>query len=114
MDGFRVVRLEEVIKQVDIIITATGNKGVITREHAEKMKSGSIICNMGHSNTEIDVNSLRQPDILWEEVRLNVHHLTFQSGKRIVLIAEGRIMNLCCSSVPSFVVSITASTQVNI
>ena len=112
MDGFKVVRMEEIIKQVDIIITATGNKSVITREHAEKLKSGAIICNMGHSNTEIDVASLRQPDINWEEVRINVHHLYFPSGKRVVLIAEGRIMNLCCSSVPSFVVSITASTQV--
>jgi adenosylhomocysteinase len=114
MDGFKVVRIEEVIKQVDIIITATGNKGVITREHAEKLKTGAIICNMGHSNTEIDVASLHQEDVQWEEVRLNVHHLTFPSGKRVVLIAEGRIMNLCCSSVPSFFVSITASTQVRI
>ena len=112
MDGFKVVRIEEVVKQVDIIITATGNKGVITREHAEKLKSGAIICNMGHSNTEIDVSSLRQPDIIWEEVRMNVHHLIFPSGRRVVLIAEGRIMNLCCSSVPSFFVSITAATQV--
>jgi adenosylhomocysteinase len=114
MDGFKVVRIEEVIKQVDIIITATGNKGVISREHAEKLKIGAIICNMGHSNTEIDVASLRQDDIQWEEIRLNVHHLTFPSGKRVVLIAEGRIMNLCCSSVPSFFVSITASTQVSL
>ena len=113
MDGFKVVRIEEVIKSVDIVITATGNKGVITREHAEKLKNGAIVCNMGHSNTEIDVNSLRDNDIMWEEVRLNVHHLIFPSGKRIVLIAEGRIMNLCCSSVPRFVVSITASTQVS-
>jgi adenosylhomocysteinase len=67
---------------------------------------------MGHSNTEIDIAALRAKDIVWEEVRLNVHHLIFPSGKRVVLIAEGRIMNLCCSSVPSFVVSITASTQV--
>lgn len=65
MDGFKVIRLDEVIKYVDIIITATGNKGVITREHAEKLKTGAIICNMGHSNTEIDVESLKQPDILW-------------------------------------------------
>jgi adenosylhomocysteinase len=114
MDGFKVVRMEEVIKIVDIVITATGNKGVFGREQAEKLKTGAIVCNMGHSNTEIDVTSLRQPDILWEEVRLNVHHLTFPSGRRITLIAEGRIMNLCCSSVPSFIVSITASTQVKI
>ena len=113
MDGFKVVRMEEVVKQVDIIITATGNKGVISRDVAEKLKTGAIICNMGHSNTEIDVSTLRQADITWEEVRLNVHHLTFPTGRRIVLIAEGRIMNLCCSSVPSFIVSITASTQVN-
>ena len=112
MDGFKVVRIEEVIKAVDIIITATGNKGVINREQAEKLKNGAIVCNMGHSNTEIDVTSLHDTDIIWEEVRLNVHHLLFPTGKRIVLIAEGRIMNLCCSSVPSFVVSITASTQV--
>jgi adenosylhomocysteinase len=111
MDGFKVVRIDEVIKQVDIIITATGSKSVITREHAEKLKTGAIVCNMGHSNTEIDVESLRHADIVWDEVRLNVHHLTFPTGRRIVLIAEGRIMNLCCSSVPSFVVSITASTQ---
>ena len=114
MDGFKVVRLEEVLKQVDIVITATGNKGIFTREHAEKLKTGAIICNMGHSNTEIDIESLRKPDIVWEEIRLNVHHLTFPSNKRIVLIAEGRTMNLCCSSVPSFIVSITSSTQVKI
>ena len=65
MDGFKVIRLDEVIKYVDIIITATGNKGVITREHAEKLKTGAVICNMGHSNTEIDVESLKQSDILW-------------------------------------------------
>lgn len=111
MDGFKVVRMEEVIKQVDVIITATGNKSIISREQCEKLKNGAIVCNMGHSNTEIDIKCLREPDIAWEEVRLNVHHLKFPSGKRIVLIAEGRIMNLCCSSVPSFIVSITASTQ---
>lgn len=65
MDGFKVVRIDEVIKHVDIIITATGNKGVITREHAEKLKTGAIICNMGHSNTEIDVESLKHKDIIW-------------------------------------------------
>ncbi|RNA42529.1 adenosylhomocysteinase 2-like isoform X5 [Brachionus plicatilis] len=73
MDGFRVVRLEEVIKQVDIIITATGSKSVITREHAEKLKTGAILCNMGHSNTEIDIDSLQQSDIKW--VFLNAKHI---------------------------------------
>ena len=112
MDGFKVVRIEEVIKQIDIIITATGSKGVITREHAEKLKTGAIICNMGHLNTEIDVDSMRDADIVWDEVRHNVHHLTFPNGRRIVLIAEGRTMNKCCSGIPSIVISITASTQV--
>lgn len=112
MDGFRVVRIEEVIKQVDIVITATGNKMIINREHCEKLKNGAIVANMGHSNTEIDTKALRDKDIKWEEVRLNVHHLKFPSGKRVVLIAEGRIMNLCCSSVPSFMVSVTSATQV--
>ena len=111
MDGFKVVRIEEVVKQVDIVITATGNKGVITREHAEKLKTGAILCNMGHSNTEIDVESLHQRDILWDEVRHNVYHLTFPSNRRIVLIAEGRTMNKCCSGIPSVVISLTASTQ---
>lgn len=70
MDGFKVVRLDEVIKYVDIIITATGNKGVITRDHAEKLKTGAIICNMGHSNTEIDVESLKSSDVLWVQGNL--------------------------------------------
>ncbi|XP_023947127.2 adenosylhomocysteinase-like 1 isoform X1 [Bicyclus anynana] len=74
MDGFRVVKLNEVIRQVDIVITATGNKGVVTREHMERMKNGCVVCNMGHSNTEIDVHSLRTPDLMWERVRSQVRH----------------------------------------
>ncbi|XP_041988152.1 adenosylhomocysteinase-like 1 isoform X1 [Aricia agestis] len=111
MDGFRVVKLNEVIRQVDIVITATGNKGVVTREHMERMKNGCVVCNMGHSNTEIDVHSLRTPDLLWERVRSQVDHIIWPSGKRVVLLAEGRLANLCCSSLPSFVVSVTAATQ---
>ncbi|CAH0688439.1 unnamed protein product [Chilo suppressalis] len=111
MDGFRVVKLNEVIRQVDIVITATGNKGVVTREHMERMKNGCVVCNMGHSNTEIDVHALRTPDLLWERVRSQVDHIIWPNGKRIVLLAEGRLANLCCSSLPSFVVSVTAATQ---
>ncbi|XP_075988156.1 adenosylhomocysteinase-like 1 isoform X2 [Anticarsia gemmatalis] len=111
MDGFRVVKLNEVIRQVDIVITATGNKGVVTREHMERMKNGCVVCNMGHSNTEIDVHALRTPDLLWERVRSQVDHIIWANGKRIVLLAEGRLANLCCSSLPSFVVSVTAATQ---
>ncbi|CAF3409965.1 unnamed protein product [Rotaria socialis] len=114
MEGYRVVRLEEIIKQVDIVVTASGSKFTITRDSLDKMKNGTIVCNMGHSNTEIDISFLREPsssDLQVEHVRNNVDHVIWPNGKRIVLIAEGRIMNLCCSSVPSFVVSITAATQ---
>jgi adenosylhomocysteinase len=71
MDGFKVVRMEEVLKFVDIVITATGNKSVFSREQAEKLKSGAILCNMGHSNTEIDVASLQAPDVTWVRFFLN-------------------------------------------
>ncbi|XP_061381255.1 adenosylhomocysteinase-like 1 isoform X2 [Danaus plexippus] len=111
MDGFRVVKLNEVIRQVDIVITATGNKGVVTRDHMERMKNGCVVCNMGHSNTEVDVHALRTPDLMWERVRSQVDHIIWGNGKRIVLLAEGRLANLCCSSLPSFVVSVTAATQ---
>lgn len=112
MDGLRVVRIDEVLKDVDIVVTATGGKNVITREHFEKMKNLCIVCNMGHSNAEIDVGGLRTPEISWERIRSQVDHIIFPSGKRVVLLAEGRLLNLSCSSVPSFVASITASTQV--
>ncbi|KAL3289410.1 hypothetical protein HHI36_022836 [Cryptolaemus montrouzieri] len=111
MDGNRVVKLNEVIRNVDIVITATGNKNVVTREHMDKMKNGCIVCNMGHSNTEIDVNNLRTPDLTWEKVRSQVDHVIWPDGKRIILLAEGRLVNLSCSSLPSFVVSITSATQ---
>jgi len=111
MDGFLVVKLSQVVKNVDIVVTATGNKSVVTREHMEKMKNGCIVCNMGHSNTEIDVMSLKTQDLTWEKVRTQVDHIIWPNGKRMVLLAEGRRVNLSCSSVPSFVVSITTCTQ---
>lgn len=111
MDGVRTVKLGEVIRQVDIVITATGNKNVVTREHMDKMKNGCIVCNMGHSNTEIDVNSLRTTELTWEKVRSQVDHIIWPDGKRIILLAEGRLVNLSLSSVPSINVSITSCTQ---
>ncbi|KAG7248969.1 hypothetical protein CRUP_036547, partial [Coryphaenoides rupestris] len=75
------------------------------------MKNGCIVCNMGHSNTEIDVTSLRTPELTWERVRSQVDHVIWPDGKRIVLLAEGRLLNLSCSTVPTFVLSITATTQ---
>uniref|UniRef100_A0A803VVY3 Adenosylhomocysteinase like 1 n=1 Tax=Ficedula albicollis TaxID=59894 RepID=A0A803VVY3_FICAL len=112
MDGFRVVKLSEVIRQVDVVITCTGNKNVVTREHLDRMKNSCIVCNMGHSNTEIDVTSLRMPELTWERVRSQVDHVIWPDGKRVVLLAEGRLLNLSCSTVPTFVLSITATTQV--
>ena len=103
--------MDVVIKTVDIVVTASGNKGIVTREHMDKMKNGCIVCNMGHSNTEIDVMSLRTQDLTWEKVRTQVDHIIWPNGKRLVLLAEGRRVNLSCSSVPSFVVSITTCTQ---
>ncbi|MXQ79611.1 hypothetical protein E5288_WYG006894 [Bos mutus] len=111
MDGFRVVKLNEVIRQVDVVITCTGNKNVVTREHLDRMKNSCIVCNMGHSNTEIDVTSLRTPELTWERVRSQVDHVIWPDGKRVVLLAEGRLLNLSCSTVPTFVLSITATTQ---
>ncbi|KAA8591146.1 hypothetical protein FQN60_002089 [Etheostoma spectabile] len=111
MDGFRVVKLSEVIRQMDVVITCTGNKNVVTREQLDRMKNGCIVCNMGHSNTEIDVASLRSPELTWERVRSQVDHIIWPDGKRVVLLAEGRLLNLSCSTVPTFVLSITATTQ---
>uniref|UniRef100_A0A2K5VMR0 Adenosylhomocysteinase like 1 n=1 Tax=Macaca fascicularis TaxID=9541 RepID=A0A2K5VMR0_MACFA len=88
MDGFRVVKLNEVIRQVDVVITCTGNKNVVTREHLDRMKNSCIVCNMGHSNTEIDVTSLRTPELTWERVRSQVDHVIWPDGKRVVLLAE--------------------------
>ncbi|XP_036346687.1 adenosylhomocysteinase-like 2 [Rhagoletis pomonella] len=111
MDVFRVVRLNEIVRQVDLIVTATGNKNVVTREHMDRMKSGCILCNMGHSNSEIDVNSLHSPELSWLRVRSQVDHIIWPDGRIVILLAEGRLVNLSCSTVPSFVVSVTASAQ---
>ncbi|KAM6936815.1 S-adenosylhomocysteine hydrolase-like protein 1 [Xenentodon cancila] len=111
MDGFRVITLNEVVRQVDMVITCTGNKNVVVREHFEKMKNGCIICNMGHSNTEIDLTSLRTVELKWQRVRPHVDHIIWPDGKRVTLLAEGRLLNLTCSPVPSFVLSVTATTQ---
>ncbi|XP_012520191.1 PREDICTED: putative adenosylhomocysteinase 3 [Propithecus coquereli] len=95
----------------DALSERTSNKNVVTREHLDRMKNSCIVCNMGHSNTEIDVASLRTPELTWERVRSQVDHVIWPDGKRIVLLAEGRLLNLSCSTVPTFVLSITATTQ---
>lgn len=76
------------------MVTCTGNKHVITREHMSAMKDGCIVCNMGHAASEIHVNSLKTPNLTWERVRPNVDHIIFPDGKKIVLLAEGRVVNL--------------------
>ncbi|XP_059218219.1 adenosylhomocysteinase-like 2 [Stomoxys calcitrans] len=111
MDGHRVVTLNEVIRSVDVVVTATGNKNVVTREHMDRMKNGCIVCNMGHSNSEIDVNSIHTPELRWETVRSQVDHIIWPDGRMIILLAEGRLVNMSCSTVPSFVVSVAAATQ---
>ncbi|CAG14129.1 unnamed protein product, partial [Tetraodon nigroviridis] len=93
MDGFRVVRMEEVAAQVDVVITCTGNKNVVVRKHLDRMKNGCIVCNMGHSNSEIDlvpaaVCQLRTAELRWERVRNHVDHVIWPDGKRILLLAE--------------------------
>ncbi|KAK7896205.1 hypothetical protein WMY93_021530 [Mugilogobius chulae] len=111
MDGFKVIKLGEVIRQVDMVITCTGNKNVVVRKHLDRMKNRCIVCNMGHSNTEIDLASLHTPELKWVKVRPQVDHVVWPDGKRILLLAEGGLLNLSCSTVPSFVHSITATTQ---
>ncbi|XP_038562965.1 S-adenosylhomocysteine hydrolase-like protein 1 isoform X3 [Micropterus salmoides] len=88
MDGFRVIKLSEVVRQVDMVITCTGNKNVVGREHLDRMKNGCIVCNMGHASTEIDMASLRTTELRWERVRPHVDHIIWPEGKRIVLLAE--------------------------
>ncbi|XP_062856136.1 adenosylhomocysteinase like 2a [Trichomycterus rosablanca] len=111
MDGLQLVRLNDVARIADIVITCTGNKNVITREHMNQMKNGCIVCNMGHSDTEIDVVSLMTPELRWQHVREHVNHITWPDGKTLVLLAEGCVLNLNCSAVPVFVLSITETTQ---
>ncbi|XP_051739418.1 adenosylhomocysteinase like 2a isoform X2 [Ctenopharyngodon idella] len=111
MDGFRLAKLGDIVGQVDMVITCTGNKNVVVREHMDLMKNGCIVCNMGRSNTEIDVTSLRTPELAWQHVRAQVDHIIWPDGKRVVLLAEGRVLNLSSSTVPIYVLSITATTQ---
>ncbi|XP_072291134.1 S-adenosylhomocysteine hydrolase-like protein 1 isoform X1 [Eucyclogobius newberryi] len=111
MDGFLVIKLGEVVQHVDLVITCTGNKNVVMRKHLDRMKNLCIVCNMGHSNTEIDLASLRTAELKWVKVRPHVDHVVWPDGKRILLLAEGGLLNLSCSTVPSLVHSITATTQ---
>jgi adenosylhomocysteinase len=111
MEGYRVVTMDEAADKADIFVTATGNYHVITREHMERMKNQAIVCNIGHFDNEIDVAGLKQYQ--WENIKPQVDHIIFPDGKRIILLAEGRLVNLgCAHGHPSFVMSASFTNQV--
>ncbi len=111
MEGYRVVTLEDVVDQIDIFVTATGNFNIIRHEHLVKMKNEAIVCNIGHFDNEIDVASLEQYE--WDEIKPQVDHVIFPDGKRIILLAKGRLINLgCATGHPSFVMSNSFTNQV--
>ena len=111
MEGFRVVTLDEAAPLADIFVTATGNYHVISHEHMAVMKHQAIVCNIGHFDNEIDVASLKQYE--WENIKPQVDHVIFPGGKRIILLAEGRLVNLgCATGHPSFVMSNSFTNQV--
>ncbi len=111
MEGYRVVTMDEAASQADIFVTATGNYHVITHAHMKAMKNNAIVCNIGHFDNEIDVASLN--DYQWEEIKPQVDHVIFPDGKRIILLAKGRLVNLgCATGHPSYVMSSSFANQV--
>ncbi len=111
MEGYRVVNFDDVCDKADIVVTATGNYHVVTGAHMERMKDQAIVCNIGHFDNEIDVAYLHQYE--WENIKPQVDHVIFPDGKRIILLAEGRLVNLgCATGHPSFVMSNSFTNQV--
>jgi adenosylhomocysteinase len=111
MEGYRVVNMDDACSQGDIFVTSTGNIKVITHAHMKAMKNEAIVCNIGHFDSEIDITSLR--DYTWENIKPQVDHIIFPDGKRIILLAEGRLVNLgCATGHPSFVMSASFTNQV--
>jgi adenosylhomocysteinase len=106
-----VVTMEEAAPLGDIFVTTTGNESVITHDHMAAMKNEAIVCNIGHFDSEIDVTGLRQYE--WENIKPQVDHIIFPDGKKITLLAEGRLVNLgCATGHPSFVMSASFTNQV--
>jgi adenosylhomocysteinase len=111
MEGYRVVTMDQACEQADIFVTATGNFHVINHDHLKRMKDQAIVCNIGHFDSEIDVASLRQYE--WDNIKPQVDHVVFPDGRRIILLAEGRLVNLgCATGHPSFVMSSSFTNQV--
>jgi adenosylhomocysteinase len=111
MEGYRVVSMDYAADKADIFVTATGNFHVITHEHMKRMKNQAIVCNIGHFDSEIEVAALRQ--YAWDNIKPQVDHIIFPDGKRIILLAEGRLVNLGCGTGhPSYVMSSSFANQV--
>jgi adenosylhomocysteinase len=110
MEGYRVVTMEWAADQADIFVTTTGNINVITHEHMKRMKHNAIVCNIGHFDNEIEVAALKAYQ--WENIKPQVDHVIFPDGKRIILLAEGRLVNLgCATGHPSYVMSSSFANQ---
>ena len=111
MEGYRVVTMDYAAEHADIFVTCTGNYKVITHEHMKRMKNNAIVCNIGHFDNEIDVAALKQ--YKWDNIKPQVDHILFPDGKRIILLAEGRLVNLgCATGHPSYVMSSSFANQV--
>ena len=110
MEGYEVVTLEDAAADADIFVTATGNKDVITVDHMRAMKNNAIVCNIGHFDSEIQVAGLK--NFKWDEIKPQVHHVEFPDGKKIILLSEGRLVNLGnATGHPSFVMSASFTNQ---
>lgn len=111
MEGYRVVTMDYACDKADIFVTATGNYHVITHEHMQRMKNNAIVCNIGHFDSEIDIAALKK--YRWENIKPQVDHVIFPEGKRIIVLAEGRLVNLgCATGHPSYVMSSSFANQV--
>ncbi|MDP9126935.1 MAG: adenosylhomocysteinase, partial [Pseudomonadota bacterium] len=111
MEGFQVVTMEDAAPVADIFVTATGNLDVITLEHMRKMKDRAIVCNIGHFDSEIQIDALR--NLKWDEIKPQVDEVTMADGKRLIVLAKGRLVNLgCAMGHPSFVMSASFTNQV--
>jgi adenosylhomocysteinase len=110
MEGYQIVLMEDAVAEADIFVTTTGNKDIITYEHMQAMKDRAIVCNIGHFDNEIQTESLRKLD--WNNIKPQVDEIKFPDGKRIILLAEGRLVNLgCATGHPSFVMSASFTNQ---